>query len=135
MDKKDIEQRAIAYNSTAFNEWIEEASAPAIPAALVLYKELINMGFKIEFLTGTVDAYGEARTMNMIEVGYTQWEKLIYKGVADGNGVMYKSSKRKALEETGYRIRGNMGDQWSYLLGSNPGDRIFKMPDPMYYIG
>ncbi|GKB89471.1 acid phosphatase, class B-like protein, partial [Tanacetum coccineum] len=48
---------------------------------------------------------------------------------------VYKSAKRKALEEDGYRIRGNMGDQWSDLLGNNPGDRVFKVPDPMYYIG
>ncbi|KAJ0537055.1 putative Acid phosphatase [Helianthus annuus] len=52
-----------------------------------------------------------------------------------GNAVEYKSGKRKELEEAGYRIRGNMGDQWSDLIGSNTGDRTFKVPDPMYYIG
>ncbi|NBH31963.1 hypothetical protein D3Z30_13645, partial [Staphylococcus warneri] len=126
---------AIPYNATAFNAWVEEASAPAIPGSLKLYKQLINLGFKIVFLTGTEAAYSEARTRNMKEVGYTTWEKIIYKGVTDGSGIPYKSSKRKELEEAGYRIRGNMGDQWSDLLGSNPGDRIFKVPDPMYYIG
>ncbi|PWA67543.1 acid phosphatase, class B-like protein [Artemisia annua] len=126
---------AIPYNATLFNEWVEEAAAPAIPGALKLYKQLIELGFKIVFLTGTEEAYAEARTKNMKDVGYTTWEKIIYKGVSDGSGVVYKQAKRKALEEVGYRIRGNMGDQWSDLLGTNPGDRTFKVPDPMYYIG
>lgn len=48
--------------------------------------------------------------------------------------VVYKSSERKNLEESGYRIIGNIGDQWSDLLGTNVGNRTFKLPDPMYYI-
>ena len=52
-----------------------------------------------------------------------------------GTSVEYKSGERKKLEEEGgYRIVGNMGDQWSDLLGTNPGIRTFKLPDPMYYI-
>ncbi|KAI3786136.1 hypothetical protein L1987_45267 [Smallanthus sonchifolius] len=127
---------AIPYNATAFDLWVAEAAAPAIPGSLQLYKKLINLGFKIVFLTGTKEAFKEPRIKNLITVGYTQWEKLILKGDDDhGNAVEYKSSKRKELVDGGYKIRGNMGDQWSDLLGSNPGDRTFKVPDPMYYIG
>jgi hypothetical protein len=28
-----------------------------------------------------------------------------------------------------------MGDQWSDLTGAPEGDRTFKVPDPMYYVG
>ncbi|KAG8383639.1 hypothetical protein BUALT_Bualt04G0034900 [Buddleja alternifolia] len=49
--------------------------------------------------------------------------------------VDYKSKKRTELVNEGYRIVGNIGDQWSDLLGANPGNRTFKMPDPMYYVG
>lgn len=48
--------------------------------------------------------------------------------------VAYKSKRRKELEDEGYRIQGNMGDQWSDLIGTNVGARTFKVPDPMYYI-
>lgn len=48
--------------------------------------------------------------------------------------VEYKSEKRKELEDAGYRIRGNSGDQWSDLLGYAIGQRSFKLPNPMYYI-
>ncbi|CAK9174542.1 unnamed protein product [Ilex paraguariensis] len=47
---------------------------------------------------------------------------------------VYKSNKRKELVKVGYRILGNIGDQWSDLLGTNIGSRTFKLPDPMYYI-
>ncbi|KAK9066206.1 hypothetical protein SSX86_013527 [Deinandra increscens subsp. villosa] len=133
--RDDVAFGYIPYNSTRFDEWVASAAAPAIPASLKLYNQLIELGFKIVFLTGTREPFTVPRTENLKAVGYTQWEKLILKGVDENGGaVEYKSSKRKALEEGGYRIRGNMGDQWSDLLGSNAGDRTFKLPDPMYYI-
>lgn len=48
--------------------------------------------------------------------------------------VEYKSEKRAELVARGYRIVGNIGDQWSDLLGEHVGLRTFKMPDPMYYV-
>ncbi|EXB74597.1 Acid phosphatase 1 [Morus notabilis] len=48
--------------------------------------------------------------------------------------VEYKSAERKKLEDAGYKIVGNIGDQWSDLLGTNTGCRTFKLPDPMYYV-
>ncbi|KAF8732794.1 hypothetical protein HU200_015133 [Digitaria exilis] len=47
---------------------------------------------------------------------------------------VYKSEKRREMEEEGYRILGNSGDQWSDLLGSSMSVRSFKLPNPMYYI-
>ncbi|KAL8230324.1 hypothetical protein R6Q57_000102 [Mikania cordata] len=125
----------IPYNSTAFNEWVVKAVTPAVPGSVKLYKQLIELGLKIVFLTGSREALLEPRIKNLKAVGYTEWEKLILKGANySGNAVAYKSGKRKELEEAGYKIRGNMGDQWSDLIGTNPGDRVFKLPDPMYYI-
>ncbi|XP_034695738.1 acid phosphatase 1-like [Vitis riparia] len=51
-----------------------------------------------------------------------------------GTALVYKSNKRKMLEQNGYRIVGNIGDQWSGILGTNTGYRTFKLPDPMYYV-
>lgn len=50
------------------------------------------------------------------------------------SAVQYKSDKRTDLVKQGYRIVGNVGDQWSDLIGTNVGSRTFKVPDPMYYI-
>lgn len=55
-----------------------------------------------------------------------------YKGQS---AVKYKSEIRKQLvEESGYRIWGNVGDQWSDLQGEYLGNRTFKLPNPMYFV-
>lgn len=56
-----------------------EATAPAIPGSLKLYKKLLKLGLKIVFLTGSEEIYMEARVKNLKAVGYTTWEKLIMK--------------------------------------------------------
>ncbi|KAK9923493.1 hypothetical protein M0R45_031910 [Rubus argutus] len=123
------------YNSTSFNAWVLEGVAPALPESLKLYKKLLALGIKVAFLTGRGEAQRNVTETNLKNVGYDTWEKLILKdSFYSGNtAVMYKSSERKNLEESGYRI-GNIGDQWSDLLGTNVGNRTFKLPDPMYYI-
>uniref|UniRef100_M1DPV0 Acid phosphatase 1 n=1 Tax=Solanum tuberosum TaxID=4113 RepID=M1DPV0_SOLTU len=50
------------------------------------------------------------------------------------SAVEYKSSKRMEWVKDGYRI-GNIGDQWTDLIGENVGARTFKVPNPMYYVG
>lgn len=50
------------------------------------------------------------------------------------NAVSFKSEIRKQLMEEGYRIWGNVGDQWSDLLGDCIGNRTFKLPNPMYFV-
>ncbi|XP_050285959.1 acid phosphatase 1-like isoform X3 [Quercus robur] len=127
---------AVAYNSTAFNEWEAKGIAPAVPANLDLYKKLVNLGFKIVFLTGRSETYRNITIENLKNVGYTTWEKLILKQTSESSttALVYKSTKRAELEAEGYRILGNMGDQWSDLFGTNVGNRTFKVPDPMYYI-
>lgn len=59
-----------------------------------------------------------------------------YRGPGDSGktALVYKSERRTKLEKRGYRIVGNIGDQWSDVLGTSPGNRTFKLPDPMYYI-
>ncbi|RWR73569.1 Acid phosphatase Class B [Cinnamomum micranthum f. kanehirae] len=123
------------YNSTLFDAWVDTGKAPALPESLKLYKKLLSLGFKIVFLTGRLEKRREITVTNLKSVGYHTWEKLILKSSNDsGTALAIKSSKRKELEAQGYKILGNMGDQWSDILGNNAGQRTFKLPDPMYYI-
>ncbi|KAL3528676.1 hypothetical protein ACH5RR_007998 [Cinchona calisaya] len=134
--RSSVQFGAIPYNDTTFNAWVAEGKAPAVPGALRLYRTLLSLGIKPVFISGTKDIYRKVRISNLKKVGYLKWEKLILKGEADkGSAVEYKSKRRTELVEAGYRIVGNIGDQWSDLLGTNVGDRTFKVPDPMYYIG
>ncbi|KAL3335286.1 hypothetical protein AABB24_031479 [Solanum stoloniferum] len=133
--RSDVAFGAIAYNSTKFNAWVAEGKAPAIPSILGVYKTVLSLGIKPVFITGTRDNFRQARIVNLKKVGYSNWAALILKGENDsGSAVQFKSSKRTELVKAGYRIVGNIGDQWTDLIGENAGARTFKVPDPMYYI-
>jgi len=124
------------YNETAFNEWQAKESAPAIEPVLKLYKRLHELGVRVVFLTGAHEEFRGPKARNMYNIGYHTWLKFILKTPNESHmkSVEYKSMHRTELEKAGYRIIGNIGDQWSDLLGPNPGLRTFKLPDPMYYI-
>ena len=134
--RSDVQFGAIAYNDTKFNEWVAEGKAPPVPPIRRLYETVLSLGFKTAFLSGTAERFTDVRITNLNQAGYYNWEKLILKGASElGTAVDYKSRKRTELVNEGYRIVGNIGDQWSDLIGTNVGNRTFKVPDPMYYIG
>ncbi|XP_077210786.1 HAD superfamily, subfamily IIIB acid phosphatase [Tasmannia lanceolata] len=124
------------FNETSYDEWVNLARAPALPASLKLYKELQSLGFQLILLTGRTESQRNVTQQNLLFAGYSSWERLILRGGDDVGkiAVIYKSEKRKELEEEGFRIHGSSGDQWSDLLGSPMAKRSFKLPNPMYYI-
>jgi hypothetical protein len=67
-------------------------------------------------------------------VGYSGWTDLITQ--PDGNkqaARVFKSQERQEIENKGYRIVLNIGDQASDLAGCCA-ERIFKLPNPFYLV-
>ncbi|KAL5178548.1 Acid phosphatase 1 [Glycine soja] len=100
------------FNETSFDNWVDLAAAPALPASLSLYNELKELGFKIFLLTGRSEFQRNATGANLLSSGYRDWERLILR------------------QTEGYRIHGNSGDQWSDLGGYAVAARSFKLPNP-----
>uniref|UniRef100_A0A5B7APQ3 Putative acid phosphatase 1-like n=2 Tax=Davidia involucrata TaxID=16924 RepID=A0A5B7APQ3_DAVIN len=124
------------FDESTFDDWVDLAEAPALPASLRLYRELKQLGFKIFLLTGRVESQRNTTDKNLLNAGYSNWERLILRGSSDTGklAIVYKSEKRKELEDEGYTIHGSSGDQWSDLWGFAVATRSFKLPNPMYYI-
>ncbi|CAI9286019.1 unnamed protein product [Lactuca saligna] len=124
------------FDEDSFNEWVDLAEAPALPASLRLYNELQQLGFKIFLLTGRTESQRKSTDKNLLDAEYTNYESLILRASSDEGkpATLYKSEKRQELMDGGYRIHGSSGDQWSDLLGFAVGTRSFKLPNPMYYI-
>ncbi|KAM2419943.1 hypothetical protein EV1_026185 [Malus domestica] len=124
------------FNEAFFDEWVDLAEAPALPASLNLYKELEQLGFKMFLLTGRSEHQRNAAARNLLYAGYNNWERLLLRGPSDQGtpATVYKSQKRSDLINEGYRIHGSSGDQWSDLIGFAIAQRSFKLPNPMYYI-
>ncbi|KAL5072616.1 hypothetical protein RYX36_011600 [Vicia faba] len=125
------------FDSTMFKAWINKGMCPANPVILRLFKTLIQKGFKVFLVTGRYEeTLAKITTDNLHNQGFIGYQRLIlrsgeYKGMS---AVKYKSSIRKEIENEGYRIWGNVGDQWTDLQGDSLGNRTFKLPNPMYCI-
>nr|CAD1833102.1 unnamed protein product [Ananas comosus var. bracteatus] len=125
------------FDPTAFKSWARRGICPAIPQVLILYKKLLERGYKVFLLTGRdQETLGATTTSNLILQGFIGHERIFMRNKTyRGQGaVAFKSTIRKQLVAEGYRIRGNVGDQWSDLQGDCVGDRIFKIPNPMYFV-
>lgn len=124
------------FDPAVFNEWVEKAKAPAIEPSLKLYKEVLGLGFKVFLLTGRHERHRSITIENLISTGFRDWDKLILRAPEDHGklATIFKSEKRREMENDGFRILGNSGDQWSDLLGNPMSARSFKLPNPMYYI-
>ncbi|KAL6902198.1 hypothetical protein ACP4OV_005074 [Aristida adscensionis] len=127
-----------AYDPLAFKAWASREACTGIPPVRELFTTLVDKGFKVFLLSGRdEETLGSCTAENLEAEGFSGHERLImrtpeYRGQSSS---VFKSAMRKRLvEEEGYRIRGNVGDQWSDLQGDYPGDRVFKIPNPMYFV-
>uniref|UniRef100_A0A0D9ZVB4 Acid phosphatase n=1 Tax=Oryza glumipatula TaxID=40148 RepID=A0A0D9ZVB4_9ORYZ len=123
------------------SDQVAEGSALALPETRRLYRRLLQLGVKPVFLTSHTEDERNITVTNLRRQGYSGWMKLLLKpavhtaGELLGSAVAFKSGERQKLEDAGFTIVGNIGDQWSNILGVPEGTRTFKLPDPLYYIG
>nr|KYP54124.1 Stem 28 kDa glycoprotein [Cajanus cajan] len=124
------------HNKTAFSKWVASGEAFALPETLKLYNKILSLGIKVVFLSERRLDQKDVLVKNLKDAGYPTWEKLIVRDPASFGGddtFEYKSAERVKLVGSGYRIIGNIGDQWSDIVGRYKGFRTFKLPNPLYY--
>jgi hypothetical protein len=115
---------------------VARADDPPIEPTLDLYRFARRKHVAVFFITGRPDDIPQVREQteaNLRSAGYTGWAGLSL-NPGDLDTVPYKSGERKEIEDRGYRIVVNMGDQESDLQGGHA-DRAFKLPNPFYFIG
>ncbi|XP_011018959.1 PREDICTED: acid phosphatase 1-like isoform X1 [Populus euphratica] len=125
------------FDPAGFEAWALKGGCPAIPAVLGLFNNLVQNGFKVFLITGRdQETLGQVTSDNLHDQGFIGYERLILKtaGFKGQSAMAYKSEIRRRLEKEGYRIWGNVGDQWSDLQGECLGNRNFKLPNPMYFV-
>lgn len=124
-----------AYHSHVLLSELKEADDPAIKPTLKLYQFAKDKDLAIFFITGRPEKLRIATEANLVSSGYTDWNKVFLKpDDYDRKSVIpYKSGTRKSITDEGYTIVVNIGDQWSDLAGGYS-ERVFKMPNPYYYV-
>ncbi|CAA6661889.1 unnamed protein product [Spirodela intermedia] len=114
------------FDPTGFRRWAERRVCPAIPPMLRLVRNLVKKGFKVFLLTGRdSESLGRTTSENLHTQGFVGYERLVM-SVQDGG--------EEAAGAGGVQDMGQRGDQWTDLLGDHPGDRTFKLPNPMYFV-
>jgi predicted secreted acid phosphatase len=110
------------------------AHDPAIVPVLELFNYAKKNGVAVFFITGRQNAEREVTIKNLNEVGYSGWTDLITQ--RDGNKLqarVFKPEERQQIEDRGYRIVLNVGDQASDLAGCCA-ERVLKLPNPFYLV-
>lgn len=110
------------------------AHDPAIVPVLELFTYARKNGIAVFFLTGRPEAQRALTIQNLNEVGYAGWAELVMR--PDGNhspARVFKPQERQKIEDKGYHIILNIGDQASDLAGCCA-ERVFKLPNPFYLV-
>ena len=123
------------YNKDAFTAWVLSAQAPVIPGTLHLYQEAHRLGVSVFFLTGRPEAQRAASEENLRSQGFDNWQLIMRSPAqASATATAYKSAARATLQEQGYKMVLNVGDQWSDLKGKPEAEYSVKYPDPFYFL-
>lgn len=107
---------------------------PAIVPVLELFNFAKSKGITVFFVTGRQENLRAATIENLTQVGYSGWADLFMQ--SNGNKLpasVFKPHDRKEIENRGYRIVLNIGDQASDLAGCCA-ERVFKIPNPFYLL-
>jgi hypothetical protein len=133
---RDLAAADFADASSALASSLFAADAPAIAPTLDLFEDARDSKVSVFFITGRPDlqVVRERTEANLTAAGYSGWKELVLRP-ADAHGtVPYKSGARAEIEDEGYRIVLNVGDQDSDLKGGYA-DKAYKLPNPFYFIG
>jgi predicted secreted acid phosphatase len=121
--------------SNLFAAQAQKENTPALEPTLKLYRAARQADVSVFFITGRGTNLQEVTEANLRKVGYAQWEGATFHpdGAPATSAVPYKSAARKAIEDRGFTIIANVGDQNSDLEGGF-GQCQHKLPNPYYYI-
>ncbi|MGH2988299.1 MAG: HAD family acid phosphatase [Solirubrobacterales bacterium] len=120
------------FNSDALVLAVVEADSPAIQTTLGLYRVAQQRDVSVFLITGRPPPTRELTESNLQLAGYEQPYELALKP-SEATVLEFKSGERARIEDEGFTILVNMGDQDSDLNGGHA-KRAFKLPNPMYYI-
>jgi predicted secreted acid phosphatase len=113
--------------------WEDRAVAPAISPVRDLCRYAISKGVAVFVITARPEAQRKATNLNLKRVGCYPYEKLYLRADPNEPSARYKTSSRRVIEQNGYTILVNIGDQNSDLTGGYS-ERDFKLPNHMYFV-
>ena len=121
------------FHSSALAVAVVKAISPPILPTLDLYRLAVKRGVDVFFITGRPPGVRSLTESNLLLGGYDQEHELAMKPPGGITTLEFKSGERERIEDEGFKILVNIGDQDSDLDGG-AAKKAFKLPNPMYYI-
>jgi acid phosphatase len=115
--------------------WDLTARSSVIEPTMDVFTAARDRGAAIFFITGRDESQRAATERNLAAVGYTGYTRLIMEpvGAHFASAADFKAPQRADIEEQGYTIIANVGDQPSDLEGGFA-ERTYLLPNPFYRI-
>jgi acid phosphatase len=115
--------------------WDQLGRDPAIVPTLQVFQKARALGVAVFFITGRPENQRQATERNLAAVGYAGYEKLyaVPEGMHFSSATDFKAPVRAEIEQAGFTIIANMGDQPSDLFGGHA-ERMFLLPNPFYRV-
>jgi len=115
--------------------WDLLGRSPAIVPTLRLFNLARSLNVMVFFITGRPESQRAATERNLVDVGYRGFATVYC--VPDGShfttAVDFKAPIRAQIEQSGYTVIANVGDQPSDLVGGHA-EKMFLLPDPFYRV-
>ena len=115
--------------------WDLRAQSTVIPPTMGIFTTARGRGAAIFFITGRDETQRGATERNLHDVGYSGYTQLIMEppGAHYVSAADFKAPQRAQIEQQGYTIIANVGDQPSDLDGGFS-QRTYLLPNPFYRI-
>ncbi|WP_374006895.1 HAD family acid phosphatase [Leifsonia sp. LS-T14] len=146
----EVADMHFTFNPAEQDVWVQAQRFPATPGMVDFVNQAAAIGYTVFGLTGRNDDQKAATLGNLAKDGYTAftsdrfYTKWTGKGAsqqppyvtcaaASCTTVEYKALTRKHIQDLGYTVTLNVGDQWSDLQGGYAQEAL-KLPNPTYYL-
>jgi acid phosphatase len=118
-----------------FSNWVMLGKAAAIAPTLDFFNAAIADDVAVFFVTGRRESQRDITASNLERAKFKGWTSLLTRPDDDQDKsiVPFKSGQRNKIEQSGYTIIANVGDQLSDLAGGHA-ECTFKVPNPFYFI-
>lgn len=126
---------ALPAGPCGWRAWDLRAESTIIRPTFDIYNAAKSQGAAVFFITGRDDPQRAATERNLQAVGYTGYTQLIMEpqGARYVSATDFKAPQRAEIQQQGYTIIANVGDQPSDLEGGFS-ERTFLLPNPFYRI-
>ena len=115
--------------------WDLRAQSTVIQPTMDVFTTARDRGTAIFFITGRDETQRAATERNLQAVGYTGYTRLMMEppGAHDVSAADFKTPQRADIEQQGFTIIANLGDQPSDIDGGFA-EQTYLLPNPFYRI-